>query len=69
MTWLGVRAPKGTRCNDDVSGGQRKTMTSLGAIRGEGLIEDAPVIADGARDGQMFLTYVENCPTPAAAIR
>ncbi|MEM6507388.1 MAG: IS630 family transposase [Planctomycetota bacterium] len=65
MTRLYGRSPKGSRCNDYASNGHWKTMTLLSAIRGEGVIEDATVVADGPMDGPAFLAYVEQCLAPS----
>ena len=65
MTRLDGRSAKGTRCNDHTPNGHWKTMTMLSAIRGEGVIEDATVVCDGAMDGGTFLAYVEDCLVPS----
>lgn len=65
MTRLYGRAPAGERCVDHTPAGHWQTMTMLGAIRAEGVIEDATVLVDGAMDGATFLTYARQCLAPS----
>jgi len=65
MTRLYGRSMKGGRCNDHAPNGHWQTVTLLSAIRGEGVIEDATVVVDGAMDGPIFLSYVEQCLVPS----
>ena len=62
--WYG-RAPKGGRGIDPTPHGRWQTMTMLSAIRGEGVIQDATVVVDGAMDGATLLAYVERCLAPS----
>ena len=57
MTRSRGRAPIGQRLVDHVPHGHWKTSTFLAALRVDGLT--APVIFDGAINGQIFLEYVQ----------
>lgn len=56
MTRLRGRAPKGQRLVAYVPHGHRKTSTFVGALRTSGLT--APVVIDGAMDGETFVAYI-----------
>lgn len=57
------RAPRGQRCVAAVPHGHWKTTTFIAGLRQEGLT--APLVVDGAMDGEIFLAYVQDflCPT------
>jgi transposase len=57
MTSLYGWADIGKRVIDDVPHGHWKTTTFLAALRHEGLV--APLVVDGAINGDVFLAYVE----------
>jgi len=57
MTPLYGRAEIGKRVMDDVPHGHWKTTTFLAALRHNGLT--APLVMDGAINGELFLAYVE----------
>lgn len=63
MTRLRGRAPRGERLVDHVPHGHWKTTTFLAALRADGLI--APLVVDGAINGQLFLAYVQQQLAPA----
>jgi len=56
MTRPRGRAPKGTRLVAKVPHGHWKTITFLAALRTSGLT--APLVIDGAVNGELFLAYV-----------
>lgn len=56
MTRLRGRAPRGERLVDYVPHGHWKTTTFLAALRITGLT--APLVVDGAINGEIFLAYV-----------
>ncbi len=56
MTPLGDRAPIGKRVIDFVPHGHGKTTTFRAALRHHGLT--APMVVDGAINGELFLAYV-----------
>ena len=56
MTPLYGWAPIGQRVIDDVPHGHWKTTTFLAALRHDGLT--APMVIDGAINGELFLAYV-----------
>lgn len=56
MTRLRGRAPRGERLVDYVPHGHWKTTTFLAALRNTGLT--APLVVDGAINGEIFLAYV-----------
>ena len=64
-TRLYGRPMKGTRCNDHAACGHWKTMTLLGAIRSDEVIQDATVVCGGAMGGEAFLSDVEHCLVPS----
>ena len=57
MTPLYGWADRGKRVIDDVPHGHWKTTTFLAALRHDGLT--APMVVDGAINGELFLAYVE----------
>ncbi len=62
MTRLYGRAPVGQRLVDHVPHGPWKTSTFLAALRMDGLT--APVVFDGALNGEIFLVYVRDHLVP-----
>ena len=58
------RAPRGTRLIAPVPHGHWHTATFLRGLRHDGLV--APLVLDGAINGEAFLAYIEQilCPTP-----
>ena len=63
MTRRFGRAPRGRRCIASAPHGHWKTTTFVGALRQRRMT--APMVTDGAMDGEMFLVYVRRflCPT------
>lgn len=55
MARLRGRGPGGTRCRAAVPHGHWKTTTLVAALRRDGLT--APMLVDGAMDGEMFAAY------------
>ena len=62
MTRLRGRAPRGERVVDHVPHGHWKTTTFLAALRVDGL--SAPLVVDGAINGEIFLAYVQQQLVP-----
>lgn len=62
MTRLYGRAPVGERLIDHVPQGHWKTTTFLGALRYSSLT--APLVIDGAINGDIFLAYVKDHLVP-----
>jgi transposase len=62
MTPLYGRAERGRRVLEYVPHGHWKTTTFLAALRHEGLA--APMVVDGAINGELFLAYVEQILVP-----
>ena len=62
MTPLYGRAPIGKRVMDFVPHGHWKTTTFLAALRHDGLT--APMVIDGAINGELFLAYVKQVLLP-----
>jgi transposase len=56
------RAPRGERALDAVPHGHWKTTTIVAALRADGIA--APLVLDGALDGQSFLAYVRQFLAP-----
>lgn len=56
MTRARGRAPKGERCIASVPGGHWKTTTFIAGLRVNEVT--APMVLDGAMDGQAFLVYI-----------
>jgi transposase len=63
MTRRYGRAPRGRRCIGSAPHGHWKTTTFVGGLRHRRL--NAPMVADGPMDGEMFLAWVRQflCPT------
>ena len=62
MTRLHGRAPKGKRLLAAIPHGHWKTTTFIGALRCDGLT--APMVVDGAVNGDVFRAYVEQVLAP-----
>jgi transposase len=62
MARLRGRALRGERCRAGVPHGHWKTTTFTGALRLSGMT--APFVYDGAMNGTVFRTYVEQVLTP-----
>lgn len=62
MARLRGRSPKGERCRASVPHGHWKTTTLIAGLRLDGLT--APMVVDGAMDGEMFTAYVETILVP-----
>lgn len=62
MARLRGRAVKDERCRASVPHGHWKTTTFTAGLRRSGMM--APMILDGAMDGQAFLAYVEQVLVP-----
>jgi transposase len=62
MTPLYGWAPKGQRVVDDVPHGHWMTTTFVAALRHHGLT--APMVIDGAINGELFLAYVQQILLP-----
>lgn len=56
------RAPRGDRLVDHAPHGHWQTTTFLAALRADGLT--APLVVDGAINGELFLAYVEQQLAP-----
>lgn len=56
------RAPRGERVADAIPHGHWKTTTFVGALRADGLT--APMVIDGAMNGDLFVAYVEQVLVP-----
>lgn len=63
MTRLCGRCPRGERLVAPVPFGHWKTVTFVAALRQNGL--KAPMIVDGAMNGETFLAYIEQCLVPS----
>lgn len=64
MTRLYGRALVGQRCHFAAPNGHWKTWTMLSAIRIDGPIQKATLVFEGAVNGEVFRTYVEECLAP-----
>jgi transposase len=62
MTRLRGRSPRGQRLIAAVPHGHWKTSTFVAALRTSGLT--APLVVDGAMNGQVFLAYAEQILAP-----
>lgn len=62
MARLRGRALRGERCRAPVPHGHWKTTTFVGALRLDGMT--APMVLDGAMNGQAFLAYMEQVLVP-----
>lgn len=65
MTRLYGWSPIGQRCVDHTPHGHWKTMTVVGAIRLEGVVQDATMVVDGPMNAATFLAYVGQCLAPS----
>jgi transposase len=57
MARMRGRAPRGSRCIAAVPHGHWKTTTFVGALRSTGMT--APMVTDGAMNGDLFVAWVE----------
>jgi transposase len=62
MTRRYGRAPVGERVVGTVRHGHRKTTTFVAALRADGLV--APMVIDGAMNGDLFVAYAEQVLVP-----
>jgi transposase len=62
MVRLRGRAPRGARLIGSVPLGEWKTITFVAALRHNKMT--APMMIEGAMNGEMFLAYVEQCLVP-----
>lgn len=62
MTRTRGYAPRGARLTDDAPHGHWQTTTFVGALRADGFI--APLVIDGAVNGDLFRAYVERVLVP-----
>ena len=62
MTRRYGRSPRGQRVVEAVPHGHWKTTTFVAALRSEGLV--APMVIDGAMDGDLFVAYAEQVLVP-----
>ena len=62
MVRLNGRAPRGERVIGSVPLGTWKTITFVAALRHNKMT--APMVVEGAMNGEMFLAYVEQCLVP-----
>jgi transposase len=62
MTRLHGRAPRGERLVDYTPHGHWKTTTFLAALRCDGVC--APLVVDGAINGEIFLAYIKQVLAP-----
>jgi transposase len=65
MARLRGRSPRGARCRAGVPHGHWKTTTLVAGLRMDGLT--APMVVDGAMDGEMFTAYAETILAPTLA--
>lgn len=63
MARLRGRSPRGERCRASVPHGHWKTTTLVAGLRLDGLT--APMVVDGAMDGEMFTAYAETILAPS----
>ena len=63
MTRRYGRGPRGARVVDAVPHGHWKTTTFVAALRADGLT--APIVIDGAMNGDLFVAYAEQVLVPA----
>ncbi|MEL7087505.1 MAG: transposase, partial [Planctomycetota bacterium] len=62
MARLRGRSPRGERCRASVPHGHWKTTTLVAGLRLGGLT--APMVVDGAMDGELFKAYAEKILAP-----
>ena len=65
MARLRGRSPRGERCRASVPHGHWKTTTLIAGLRLDGLA--APMVVDGAMNGDMFTAYTEIILAPTLA--
>ena len=65
MARLRGRSPRGERCRASVPHGHWKTTTLIAGLRLDGLA--APMVVDGAMNGEMFTAYTEIVLAPTLA--
>lgn len=65
MARLRGRSPRGERCRASVPHGHWKTTTLIAGLRLDGLA--APMVVDGAMNGEMFTAYTEIILAPTLA--
>jgi transposase len=65
MTRRYGRAPVGERCVDHTPHRHWKTVTMLGAIRLDGVMQDATMVYEGPMNRDTFVAYVERCLVPS----
>jgi len=63
MARLRGRAPRGARCRAAIPHGHWKTTTLVAALRLEGMT--APMVIDGAMNGEAFRAYVRHILAPS----
>ena len=63
MARLRGRAPRGARCRAAIPHGHWKTTTLVAALRLEGMT--APMVIDGAMNGEAFRAYVRHLLAPS----
>ena len=63
MARLRGRAPRGARCRAAIPHGHWKTTTLVAGLRLEGMT--APVVIDGAMNGEAFRAYVRHMLAPS----
>ena len=63
MARLRGRAPRGARCRAAIPHGHWKTTTLVAALRLEGMT--APMVIDGAMNGEAFRAYVRHMLVPS----
>jgi hypothetical protein len=62
---LNGRAPRGERVTGSVPLGTWETITFVAALRHNQMT--APMVVEGAMNGEMFLAYVEQCLVPTSS--
>lgn len=62
MARLRGRSPRGERCRASVPHGHWKSTTFIAGLRCDGIV--APMILDGAMNGDVFLAYIEQALAP-----
>lgn len=62
MTRLYGRCQRGVRLHASVPFGRWRTVTFVGALRKRGMT--APMMIEGAMNGEAFLAYIEQCLVP-----
>ena len=62
MAWLYGRSKRGERCRAAIPHGHRKTTTLVAGLSTDGIV--APMVMDGAMDGEIFSAYVKTLLAP-----